>query len=195
MKRTLISSLSLSLSLAAAVVAGGCLDMSGDDTATDDADQAPTISRTIVRLAEDGTRDITEEMISPAEQRQEIAARTARLASGTDVVAHAKLDQNIACDVAALWVFDGVDRGGNEICFIGSGEVNLAEFSRPPLCNLSTCWTRNWSQAVRSYWAGYQSGYFFFGNGPIVQAEHFVHNGPSTNAGQNAIQATGLHLN
>jgi len=52
-----------------------------------------------------------------------------------------------------MWMFDRTNLTGNEICFVGAGEADLQYYKR------GSSW--NWSGATRSFYAGYEYGYFW----------------------------------
>ncbi len=146
--------------LLAAVALAGC--------ATDDpdADQAATVSHTIVQLHADGTSTVTQRTITPAQQR---AAFTA---DGNDAAARTA----VLCSNDSLWLFDGPDQAGNDICFVAphGTVINLREYKGYKCTPSGQCFLINWNGRVRSYYSGMFSGYWLVDSlfGPL-RSEHF----------------------
>lgn len=151
MKSSSILALALLSSLAACTTA---IDDPSEDVGVDDL---PTVSRTVVRLAPDGTQTVDEDFITPAEQRDEIAARDAQLAQGRGAESAIAVDDG--CGGSSLWIYDNVNQTGNEVCFYGAGTAYLSYYRRS-VCAGSTCYFGNWMNAVRSYYAGSSGGRF-----------------------------------
>jgi hypothetical protein len=131
-----------------------------DDDAFDplSADDQPTISRTVVVLSPDGTPTISTDFITPAAQRAESAARAAAQARPPGAQPR-DIAVDGSCGASSLYIYDQPNRTGNEICFVGGGETFLSQYPRT-FCTPTACYTSTWQGAVRSYWAGVQSGYF-----------------------------------
>jgi hypothetical protein len=114
----------------------GCIG----DPEVDDA----TYTRTIVRIADDGTTAVTIESITAAEQQVE--RETAASAHGL-----------VAVESCENWnatkFFDQVAFTGNELCVIGSGSGRLDRYCRIRLGPKGPC-ARTWSMATRSVWTG-----------------------------------------
>jgi hypothetical protein len=146
--------------LALGVAACGVADPSESPSA-----EPATFTRTIVHIQPDGTETVEQTTVTATQQRAEQDER-ARVVSGepskrageADVATH-----DTGCAASSMWMFDQTGLAGNEICFFGSGYVNLANYCRTSngLFCLST-----WSMAVRSYWAGTDSGLLSFNTDP-----------------------------
>jgi len=113
----------------------------------DDADDA-TYTRTIVRIADDGSETVTTEPVTATEQRLEHEAAVANAQSGAKVL--------VAIDSCADWnatkFFDQTDYTGNELCLIGSGNGYLHQYCR--LRGYKVTCLRTWSESTRSVWTG-----------------------------------------
>jgi hypothetical protein len=147
--------------LALGVAACGVADPGADPVQSPSA-EPDTFTRTVVHIQADGTETVEQTTITAAQQRAEQDAR-ARILGGkasapageSDVVTH-----DTGCAASSMWMFDQTSLAGNEICFFGSGYVNLASYCRGVSCPSS------WSKAVRSYWAGSDSGLFSTNTSP-----------------------------
>lgn len=114
------------------------------------AEPAATFTRTIVHIQANGTETVEQTTVTAAEQRAEQDAR-ARILSGDASMRGGVADLvalDAGCAASSMWLFDQTGLAGNEICFFGSGYVNLASYCRGSSCSST------WSKAVRSYWAG-----------------------------------------
>jgi hypothetical protein len=124
-----------------------------------------TYTRTIVTLDPDGTSAVREETVTAEQQAAEVAAREAALrpgaASGAAGQVQEAISDDTSCAGASLWIFDQPGLTGREICFTGSGTAHLASYCRAWMYKGSyrLC-VETWSTATRSYYSGYESGYF-----------------------------------
>ncbi|HZS38253.1 MAG TPA: hypothetical protein VFF06_15555 [Polyangia bacterium] len=134
--------------------------------APDSSPDGASFNRTIVVLHPDGTQDVRTEQITVEQQQTEIAVRAQRLqqaASGVGVAQQA-LTQDTGCAGSSMWLFDQATLTGNEICFTGQGYANFSSYfdtcyGTPPRCN-------TWATSVRSFWSGFEGGYFIPSSGP-----------------------------
>jgi hypothetical protein len=138
-----------------------------------------TYSRTIVHLHGDGTKSVVVDTITSEDQAAEVAAAhasgrgrapvaPAAPVSGTDglgTAAQPLVAQDTSCGSSSFWIFDQVQRQGNEICFYedtsdgtNAGEVFFSNYTRTVECNGYFCFPFSWSGAVRSYWPGSDCG-------------------------------------
>jgi hypothetical protein len=126
-----------------------------------------TFTRTIVHIQADGTETVEQTTITAAQQRAEQDAR-GRILGGEPSTRAGESDvvtRDPGCAASSMWMFDQADlKEGNEICFFGSGYVNLANYCRTS--NPMMVCPGTWSKAVRSYWAGTDSGLFSINNSP-----------------------------
>jgi len=131
----------------------------GDATASD---PRAGYTRTIVRIAPDGTRTVRQEAISASQQAAE-AAELQRAPAGRPI-ANAVAPTSCSNFLTATKLFDQPNYTGNEICFIGatpqdSGFEFLGNFCRtflhfPP--GRTIC-ARTWQGAIQSLWTGQAS--------------------------------------
>lgn len=149
----------------ASTLALGCSAAGPDGTPISGEGDA-TITRTIVRLNADGTETVHQVQITEAQQRADVAAREAATTPGA-TTPHAgekvgttseAITTDDGCGGASMWLFDGTNLTGNEICFIGAGTANLKSYIRQVFYapRLPT----HWNLAVRSYYAGNEAGDF-----------------------------------
>jgi hypothetical protein len=101
---------------------------------------------------------------SRAQQRAELAARAiahraTASASGLGETTQA-IDQDTGCAIASLWIFDQVNRTGNEIWFSGAGGTFLSDDAHWVCTTNWECYPVNRRHQVRSYWAGSELGHF-----------------------------------
>lgn len=129
-------------------------------------DSSDTVYRAVVQIASDGSVTQNIQIITVAEQRAEQAARASYIAAmQSGNVEHngslrtLKIDSG--CASADLWLFDQVNLTGNELCLFrvepDFDEINLGTVCRTPVRNCPT-----WANAVRSLWAGSDSGSLIF---------------------------------
>jgi len=139
----------LTLSTFLLIPAFGCV--AGIDPADDSAPDE-TYTRTIVRIADDGSSTVTTEPVTAAEQRIEHEAAVAALADGRPGV-----KPLVAIDSCADWYatkfFDQTSYTGNELCLIGGGNGYLDQYCRLRGGLKALC-LRTWSESVRSLWTG-----------------------------------------
>lgn len=151
--RTLKSTASLfavlSLALAGCVGAG--------DVETGAPQEEAQFTRTIVHLDADGSRTVKVVAITAAEQRADVEALAragghVTLEDGAEHVASAgqALSRDTSCLGSSIWLFDLPNMTGNEICFSGTGTVDLRDYGR----GNGGLWARN----VVSFWAGTRAG-------------------------------------
>jgi hypothetical protein len=135
----------LTLSTLLLVPAFGCI--AGIGPADDE-----TYTRTIVRIADDGSTTVTTEPVTATEQRLEHEAAIADARPGVKPL--------VAIDSCADWYatkfFDQPNYTGNELCLIGTGNGFLDQYCRLRLGPKAGCF-RTWSEATRSLWTGGQT--------------------------------------
>jgi len=146
--------------LALGVAACGVADPS-ESPSTEPA----TFTRTVVHIQADGTETVEQTTVSATQQRAEQDER-ARIVNGEASTRAGEADvvtRDTGCAASSMWMFDQTGLAGNEICFFGSGYVNLANYCRTSngIFCLST-----WSKAVRSYWAGTDYGLLSINSDP-----------------------------
>jgi hypothetical protein len=125
---------------------------------------AATFTRTVVHVEADGTETVEQMTVTAAQQRTDQDERT-RILSGeasTRAVEADLVTHDTGCAASSMWLFDQTGLAGNEICFYGSGYVKLTNYCRGG--SLPLCLT--WSKAVRSYWAGADTGLLATNSGP-----------------------------
>ena len=131
-----------------------------DSSSADDA----VVFRTIVNFDEIGNPSSTTQAITRKQQQEEIAARKLSEGSGkTGVAKRAVVYQDSGCAGSALWLFDGPQLTGNEICVNTSrlgGWVYLRDYCRVSTWPLPFC-DSTWDQSVRSYYPGQDYGVFY----------------------------------
>ncbi len=130
----------------AALAALGC----GADEVTDGGGEGSEVPRTtVVTLHPDGTETVSIHDTEPAEP------------SGK-VITNAISRQSPCPPYGTLELHDQSTLGGNQICFVGSGTVDLRRYCRSfvrvgglpfPICR------GRWDQNVRSYFSGKYAGY------------------------------------
>jgi hypothetical protein len=147
------------ITLGTGLASFGCSGEAGGTapSGTAQAKSSDTVSRTVVRLAKNGTRTTTTSVITRAEQLQEIAQKkslAASLVKGAVTVRDVVLDSG--CGNASLWLFDSNFLSGDEICFFADANTNnfrvsLADYIDPgngiP-----------WAGQVVGIWAGVDQG-------------------------------------
>jgi hypothetical protein len=146
-----------------AMFTGACAAHTEDDAASR-SETSATLTRTIVTLNVDGTERVRTETITRETQLREIEAREkflrerAEPKDGVGTTSSA-ITQDDGCAGSSLWMFDGEYLSGNEICFTGLGEANLASYFRRIQCTKEfTCYPLTWAESVRSLWAGVDYG-------------------------------------
>jgi hypothetical protein len=125
----------------------GCV--TGIDS-TDDPAPDESYTRTIVRIADDGSTTVTTEPVTATEQRLEHEAAVANARTGTK-------PYTITVDSCADWYatkfFDQTDYTGNELCVLGNGDnFWLHQFCR--IRGYRGLCLRTWSESTRSLWTG-----------------------------------------
>ena len=126
----------------------GCVAGS-DDPPGDPPDT--TYTRTIVRVADDGSETVSMEPITATEQRLEHEAAVSDVAAIRAGVKQRTLAVDSCADWYATKFFDGTGYTGNELCLIGTGYGRLGAY-----CSFrfrGVC-LRTWSGSVRSFWTG-----------------------------------------
>lgn len=145
--------ISCSLTLAACV-AGEAPEASPDPL---------TYTRTIVRTAADGSRSVTQEVVTESQQAAEVAQAHRDLADrrAGHPVADAVARVDCSNFLTATKLFDQPSFTGNELCFLGDtpqdGDIELLGnfcrlFIRGPGGRL-VC-ARTWQGAIQSLWTG-----------------------------------------
>jgi hypothetical protein len=119
-------------------------------------------TRTIVTFNAAGARSVRTVAITGAEKAADLEARRA---AGHGVTVLTVRDYS--CAGSDMWLYDQAGFGGNEICFYGTPGVFLG-FYPDPAGPYGT-----WAGAVRSYYAGTETGYFQAGNVDDPQFESF----------------------
>jgi hypothetical protein len=164
--------MSLGVVALVAGLAAGCggPEASGETVA---GDGEALVTQTIVRRGQDGKETVTVKEVTVAEQRAEAEARRQRTASGragaepVGEAAQADITVDSCSDLNALWLFDAVGGGGNELCLIGAelDSISLDNFCHDTgwvLVPKTNRWVwgcrHTWSAHVRSYWPGVDSG-------------------------------------
>jgi hypothetical protein len=137
-----------------AVLAAGC------DPAVDGSSDR-LITRTIVAVGSDGKPSVSEETITEAQQRAEIAARERKVKgqTGTLRTGQSAITVISSCPDESTWLFTGPNLTGKQLCLIGAGVQQLSEFlltcgpisDKPPFFE-GPCTT--WAGHVGSYWVG-----------------------------------------
>jgi len=151
-------------SLVAVAGFAGCAALPDDEpgapAAADEAD-ADTVYRTIVRLAPDGSIEQSFEVIRPEQQQAEQAARAALVEASRTGGVHAStlptLGVERVCSGNSLWLFDKINRTGNQLCLIKASADDMAWLDLGTICRGPTC-LLTWNNAVRSLWAGVDPG-------------------------------------
>jgi hypothetical protein len=123
--------------------------------------EAVTYARTIVRATSAGP-SVRTVYITADEKAADLEARRAR---GRGEILMTAVDTS--CAGSSMWLFDGLDLGGNEICFFGPPGAYLGSYPDPQGPS------GTWASAVRSFWAGSESGYFQWGNVDQPQFQSF----------------------
>lgn len=132
------------------------------------------IGRTIVTLNPDGEPTVKTSFITPAQQREEVAAR-AQLATATQngIGAHQQaLSQDTSCAGSSLWIFDNYNNtigssfpDDHEICFFRngvSGCADLKNYRRYCIGSYCVVWGSDGTNpgGMHSFWAGNDAGFF-----------------------------------
>ena len=165
MKKIEASALALvTLSLMACSAA----DPGAGEAATPSASHAALVTRTVVTLTGDGKFATRTEQITRETQLAEIAARGAYVeqlrhprTGGVGTVSSA-ISYDGSCAGASLWLFDSENLLGNQICFIGQGDVDLSLYADGDIvCGAPAgpCSIPTWAGSVRSLYAGVDAGY------------------------------------
>jgi hypothetical protein len=149
----LFPTISCSLTLAACVA--------GD--APEAAPDQPSYTRTVVRIANDGSRSVTQEVVTQSQQAAEVAQ--AHRDPGDRRIGYPVADaiERVDCSnfLTATKLFDQPNYTGNELCFLGDtpqdGDYELLGnfcrlFIRGPGGRL-VC-ARTWQGAIQSLWTG-----------------------------------------
>jgi hypothetical protein len=176
MRVTHALSLCLSAILFTACAAGG------DESGAGEAPPLRTFSRTIVTLHADGTQTALSTDVTEEEQQTEkdaaISAQAAR-AAGLGIAQQASggpIARDSSCQGSDMWMFDGLNQTGNEICFYNENTSGPANVDFSSYCTIGNtlvcppgepCYCLHgtfWKDHVRSYWAGTSDG-FFWANG------------------------------
>ncbi|MFI5300299.1 MAG: hypothetical protein ACHREM_19595 [Polyangiales bacterium] len=147
-----------SLSMSAVGCAADASDPSQTTAAAPTAEgQQAMRTQTIVRFASDGTKTV---------ERHAVELAPSATASEGHVAMNLEVAKDNACAGSSLWMWDGAKEVGNELCVFGPGQIELSTFCRVqvriPLLNggsVLIC-RANWSQAVRSIYAGVDYGWF-----------------------------------
>ena len=98
------------------------------------------------------------------------------------------LDLDLSCNNFSMWMWDQDDQFGNEICFYGTGEVDLQNYCRLGAlqCNAS------WADSVKSYWAGAWAGSLRLTETAIVTAFRPYQSWSSTGPGDAGVPGMAL---
>ncbi|WP_437306560.1 hypothetical protein [Sorangium sp. So ce388] len=140
--------------------AAGCYGAEGDDGAIEAASEEETFTGTVVAINDDGSQTVTTEHFTRAEQLewQRLRAGVQRgEAAGLGTAEQASVITASCSNGNALWLYDNTGGSGNMLCLIesgGAGSVILRDYPRGP---------GTWSGAVKSYWPGIDSGFFYNG--------------------------------
>jgi hypothetical protein len=125
--------------------------------------EAATVERTIVRIGVDGTMTSTREVITEAEQRDEMALREYLRDPGSHAERACEPPEcctaicaDSGCAGSDLWVYDAAGETGNELCLYNA---NTADIATVPLSDFADG-SGTWSEKVRSYWPGVSPGFF-----------------------------------
>jgi len=132
--------------------------------------------RTVVHLGPSGAPVVTTETVTASEQltrreaREHSRAPATTGASGLRVEGCPNCDppgvlQPTSCDGSALWMFDQTGLTGNELCVFNAGTtrgvLDYSNIIREWVCGGAPgCHPYWWGGAVRSFYAGSQSGEF-----------------------------------
>ncbi len=127
------------------------------------AAQEPLLTRTIVRVADDGTEEVTVEFATQAELDAELRLHKEQKATGGTI--SQPIAQDSGCAGSSLWMHDQTNQNGNRICFYGSGQTNFGGLCRVKIGSVCVA---IWSAAVRSLWAGVDTGAMGVGWTPIA---------------------------
>jgi hypothetical protein len=166
------------ISLAASVVPA-VLTIAGCATSPEDTDPAPpadTIERTIVRVAADGSYTQTFETVTSSQSQAEQAGRAtlAAIAAAGGDPAQGLATLNIGgCALSDLWLFDGGNLTGNELCLFKSAADSGAWLTLSTVCRSPAC-ILTWSNAVRSLYAGSDAGSLQACTPTLCSATEFV---------------------
>jgi hypothetical protein len=131
---------------------------SADEPTQESADESAKVSQTIIYTLRDGTRTQTTKQVTVAVQQAELAERTRLVAQGG--VGFWALHTDQSCRGADIWLFDGPNRTGNELCLYRDA---YPYFSSADVFDLNTVrrgqlGSANWANAVQSFWAGENPG-------------------------------------
>jgi hypothetical protein len=167
-----------------------------------------TVYRTVVRFDAKGNPQAKTFEVTAAQAEAERDARANRpqpavtTQNGETVASTGEaITADSSCVGADVWVYDttgcqAATQNQNEICFYGAGTADLSQYYRR-ICGTYTCWYPTWEDAVRSYWPGTESGYFWGRSGDLFNLEYFQTEWQQgcTNAGIWAQDAYALTLN
>jgi hypothetical protein len=147
-----------------AMFTGGCA-ASTEDGAASRSETSEALTRTIVTFDVDGTEKVRTETITRETQLREIEERETFLGERAEPkpkdgvgTTSSALTLDSGCAGSSLWMFDGQNLSGNEICFTGAGWANLANYSDRMYCSGNICSWGTWAKNVRSLWAGVDPG-------------------------------------
>jgi hypothetical protein len=126
------------------------------------------VSRTMVSFDEQGHATSKVETITRAQQLAEIEERQRMVDAmnhpqhGIQKTSSAMTTQDNSCAGSSLWMFDGENLTGNEICFSGQGWANLGDYADGAfVCSGWYCFRPTWAKHARSLWAGVDTGYLY----------------------------------
>jgi hypothetical protein len=125
------------------------------DPTQESADESPKISQTIIYTQQDGTRTQTTKQVTVAAQQAEIAERTRSLKQNQGGVGVWDLHTDGGCGGADIWLFDGPNLTGNELCLYKDANPYLDFLD---LDTVGRGGGANWGNAVQSFWAGEDPG-------------------------------------
>jgi len=112
----------------------------------------------VVRMNKKGELTITVHLITADDERKEIKAREERLAGhGENEIAQAITDDP-RCAPSDLWLFSRTGQTGNKICLSGAGTAQLHDLHGSGTLDGGG---GTWDDAVKSYWAGSETGGFY----------------------------------
>lgn len=134
---------------------------------TTSTEQDALVSRTVVSFDAHGVATVKEDRITRAQQLAEIEERQ-RFVDAIEHPEHgiqktsAATSLDGSCSGSSLWMFDGENLTGNEICFTGQGNADLSQYHDGAMtCGSWYCFWPTWSKHVRSLWAGSDTGYLY----------------------------------